>query len=168
MNPLFSQKIYHETICGICQDEFEKNNPSKCALLACGHIFHQKCAKPWVKSNQSCPSCRKRSIIPVPINKLLREGIKEGYILAKITLAGLGIIFASFTMSIEFSIWMNKLMSLQNSLNPEVIRQALFKLALLIGLTSFSLGALLAVWVIFKRIGGPKMKRFDYTPQQFE
>lgn len=55
------------TECTICRQSL--NNPSLYALETgtgiesiinkgvCGHMFHEECIKPWLKTNNKCPIC---------------------------------------------------------------------------------------------------------------
>ena len=42
--------------CCICLDEIQYQSPA--AMLPCGHAFHEKCFRNWVKRSFSCPVCR--------------------------------------------------------------------------------------------------------------
>ena len=42
--------------CSICMTGFQ--NKEVIRKLPCGHIFHSKCIKPWLKKNVQCPNCR--------------------------------------------------------------------------------------------------------------
>lgn len=44
-------------VCPVCTEEFEINETAK--KLPCAHIFHSECIDPWLKSNCTCPVCRK-------------------------------------------------------------------------------------------------------------
>ena len=39
-------------VCTICLENV-KNSP-----MQCGHVFHNKCIKKWLKENDTCPNCR--------------------------------------------------------------------------------------------------------------
>lgn len=39
-------------VCTICLENVN-NSP-----MECGHIFHTKCIKKWLKENDTCPNCR--------------------------------------------------------------------------------------------------------------
>ena len=66
--------------CSICLDEIEELEPSENTFLvenktkkyknakslACGHIYHKNCINSWMKTNPSCPYCRKFFINKVP------------------------------------------------------------------------------------------------------
>jgi len=47
--------------CAICLTDCKLNNSNTSSIctLICGHVYHMKCIKKWLKSNESCPSCRK-------------------------------------------------------------------------------------------------------------
>lgn len=42
--------------CSICFDEYSKGQVIR--QLPCGHKFHYKCMKPWLKTQSFCPLCR--------------------------------------------------------------------------------------------------------------
>ena len=42
--------------CSVCQRSLA-NSANKTVNLRCGHVFHEKCIKEWLKHNQTCPSC---------------------------------------------------------------------------------------------------------------
>jgi hypothetical protein len=56
-----------ETICCICLEdnkENENNNPSIIWYhLSCNHEIHKECLDVWIKSHNSCPTCRKEITI---------------------------------------------------------------------------------------------------------
>ena len=54
------QQIEEEQIeeCSICLEKLEKNN--SVVILECGHKFHDKCIKNWMKIKKTCPICRKK------------------------------------------------------------------------------------------------------------
>ena len=55
--------IYPE--CAIC---FESLDNNLIASVSCGHIFHEKCLKLWIKQNHSvCPLCRSDASITVKL-----------------------------------------------------------------------------------------------------
>lgn len=54
-----------EIKCLVCQCEYEKNE--KLRRLPCNHTFHAECVDQWLKTNDSCPYCRK-SITDHPAN----------------------------------------------------------------------------------------------------
>ncbi len=45
-----------EFSCSICKEEYEFKNVL--IKLPCGHNFHKDCILPWLKSRNSCPTCR--------------------------------------------------------------------------------------------------------------
>ena len=49
------QKQVNMPICTICLDECKNN----LGVIECGHVFHIKCVKNWIKDKQKCPNCRK-------------------------------------------------------------------------------------------------------------
>lgn len=40
--------------CVICLENINGNKTK----LKCGHTFHKKCIKKWLKKNKTCPTCR--------------------------------------------------------------------------------------------------------------
>jgi len=42
--------------CTICCSNISLGE--KCVLLPCGHMYHNDCIKPWLKKNNTCPTCR--------------------------------------------------------------------------------------------------------------
>ena len=42
--------------CSICLEYYSKKD--KISKLSCGHYFHYKCLKYWLKGNSTCPICR--------------------------------------------------------------------------------------------------------------
>ena len=66
--------------CSICLEEIEEIEPSENSYLVenitkkyknakaldCGHIYHKKCINSWMKTNPSCPYCRKFFINKIP------------------------------------------------------------------------------------------------------
>lgn len=66
--------------CSICLDEIEEIEPGEntylvenitkkyknAKSLVCGHIYHKKCINDWMKTNPSCPYCRKFFIDEIP------------------------------------------------------------------------------------------------------
>ena len=44
--------------CPICLDNFSRD---LMVALPCGHIYHEKCAKDWLRRATSCPSCLSKS-----------------------------------------------------------------------------------------------------------
>ena len=42
--------------CRICLDSFQKLD--KVVFLGCIHMFHEKCIKEWLKTNNYCPICK--------------------------------------------------------------------------------------------------------------
>ena len=53
MKPADRQKINKETTCRICLSGEEH----RCVELACGHHFHKKCVKQWLRRKLMCPLC---------------------------------------------------------------------------------------------------------------
>jgi hypothetical protein len=66
--------------CSICLDEIEEIEPAEntylvenitkkyknAKALVCGHIYHKKCINSWMKTNPSCPYCRKFFVNEIP------------------------------------------------------------------------------------------------------
>ncbi len=46
--------------CSICHENY---NSELVRVLDCGHIFHKKCIKKWIKNNPSCPNCREDVLV---------------------------------------------------------------------------------------------------------
>lgn len=46
--------------CVICLNELQEGD--KTILTKCEHLFHQKCLTTWLKTNITCPMCRKNAI----------------------------------------------------------------------------------------------------------
>jgi len=40
--------------CSVCLSDLDK----KAIRLKCGHLFHEACAKEWLKQSEICPNCR--------------------------------------------------------------------------------------------------------------
>jgi len=43
--------------CAICQEEYRLKEYKR--VLTCDHSFHKRCIDKWLKTNLSCPMCRK-------------------------------------------------------------------------------------------------------------
>jgi hypothetical protein len=54
--------------CAVCQDEFAVGTDVK--LLPCFHNFHPDCIDPWVRENDSCPTCR------ACVSKLIAQALR--------------------------------------------------------------------------------------------
>ncbi|XP_028902372.1 E3 ubiquitin-protein ligase TTC3 isoform X1 [Ornithorhynchus anatinus] len=50
-----------EDPCIICHDEL---NQGVLCKLECGHQFHKQCIDPWLKEQNTCPTCRKHILLP--------------------------------------------------------------------------------------------------------
>lgn len=61
-----SPKIYHESLCGKCLQVYDIEQGNECVYLACGHIFHRNCVEEFLITNESCPTCKERTIVPLP------------------------------------------------------------------------------------------------------
>lgn len=70
MNVSNSQKIFNAD-CGICLESFEKNEKN-CALSKCGPVFHAACINPWLEKQENCPTCRGKSVKPLPTKQLAK------------------------------------------------------------------------------------------------
>lgn len=46
--------------CSICQEEFMEKQYKR--ELSCNHKYHKKCVDAWLKTNFTCPICRKSVI----------------------------------------------------------------------------------------------------------
>ncbi|KAJ3070446.1 hypothetical protein HDU98_006551 [Podochytrium sp. JEL0797] len=51
--------------CLVCQDEFFREEPAvegeeegSVLRMPCWHLFHEVCLKPWLKTSNTCPTCR--------------------------------------------------------------------------------------------------------------
>jgi hypothetical protein len=72
--------------CSIC---LSKVNKPKCKT-SCGHIFHITCLKQWLKSNVTCPNCRKsinnnkEEVLIILIDAIIEriDEIDDNYLLA--------------------------------------------------------------------------------------
>lgn len=73
MNPTI--QIFDSHNCSICLEDFEKNRPTDCVALKCGHIFHEACGEKWLAAHPRCPLCNRISSAPIPNNRLV-EAIK--------------------------------------------------------------------------------------------
>lgn len=48
--------------CAVCMEALQ---PEQRAIsFPCGHEFHSKCVKPWLESNNTCPTCRFKLSMP--------------------------------------------------------------------------------------------------------
>jgi hypothetical protein len=47
--------------CSVCLSSYEENELLR--RLGCGHSYHAECLDPWLRTNASCPRCRKRARI---------------------------------------------------------------------------------------------------------
>jgi hypothetical protein len=46
---------YEQSDCSICLDELQID---KVSTASCGHVFHSKCMKKFIKVDDRCPLCR--------------------------------------------------------------------------------------------------------------
>eukprot|EP00929_Paragymnodinium_shiwhaense_P022570 TRINITY_DN14382_c0_g1_i1.p1 TRINITY_DN14382_c0_g1~~TRINITY_DN14382_c0_g1_i1.p1 ORF type:complete len:289 (-),score=24.19 TRINITY_DN14382_c0_g1_i1:522-1388(-) len=49
-----------ETLCVVCQEHFQIGETME-KLSACGHSFHSRCIRNWLKESPHCPLCRAHS-----------------------------------------------------------------------------------------------------------
>lgn len=42
--------------CSVCLEKLNMKEQAK--RLPCGHLFHEKCVRPWFSTNTKCPNCR--------------------------------------------------------------------------------------------------------------
>jgi len=65
-------------VCAICHDGYSHENDV--LVLDCGHEYHEKCVRQWMRSKTTCPFCRK------DINSTLRRrGISSDRVLCSRT-----------------------------------------------------------------------------------
>ncbi|KAI4378519.1 hypothetical protein MLD38_015987 [Melastoma candidum] len=51
--------------CSVCLADYKGNDGLR-LLPDCGHLFHDKCIDPWLRSHPTCPVCR-TSPVPTPL-----------------------------------------------------------------------------------------------------
>ena len=58
----FVEKEYEEQSCAICFEKVKKESDINFCLkpLSCKHQFHRRCIIPWIRTNDTCPVCRKK------------------------------------------------------------------------------------------------------------
>tara|TARA_Y100000996_G_scaffold398470_2_gene366522 strand:- start:1184 stop:1852 length:669 start_codon:yes stop_codon:yes gene_type:complete len=58
----FVEKEYEEQTCAICFEKVKKESDINYCLKAlnCKHQFHRRCIIPWIRTNDTCPVCRKK------------------------------------------------------------------------------------------------------------
>ncbi|KHN85276.1 RING finger protein 38 [Toxocara canis] len=54
---LMDPSVLNEKVCVVCQCDFEKRDHVR--VLPCDHHYHVKCVDKWLKTNRTCPICRK-------------------------------------------------------------------------------------------------------------
>ncbi|QIV95785.1 RING finger family protein [Allofrancisella inopinata] len=66
-----------KTSCSICLDNFtfSEFNNSKICITTCGHFYHKNCIEQWLKSNHTCPLCKKELLkwdyeVELPVNPM--------------------------------------------------------------------------------------------------
>lgn len=77
---IYHGKIFPDTSCSICWEEYSTKKANPCTLLVCGHLFHTTCLQSWMERRNVCPFCERRIITLEPTSKLIKE------ILVKITI----------------------------------------------------------------------------------
>jgi E3 ubiquitin-protein ligase AIP2 len=60
-------------VCTVCYDDIAIGK--KGMFIPCGHIFHPKCIKPWLKEHSTCPVCR----YELPTENVTKETEEEEY-----------------------------------------------------------------------------------------
>jgi hypothetical protein len=63
--------------CCICLDTINQQNSAEIAETVCHHFFHDGCLVEWIKSNDTCPLCR-RQIVQGAIHPVPAAGLVEG------------------------------------------------------------------------------------------
>ena len=59
-----TKDLPNDTVCHICMDEFgSSEDPEPPVKLPCGHVIGRNCISRWLKTNNSCPLCR-RVVLP--------------------------------------------------------------------------------------------------------
>jgi hypothetical protein len=48
--------------CAICLSDYEPGDV--CSILPCSHTFCAACVKTWLRTNNSCPTCRQPVVEP--------------------------------------------------------------------------------------------------------
>jgi hypothetical protein len=59
---------YSNSVCSICLDGYRRRE--RIAILLCGHTFHNRCIKRWIKRENKCPECKQC----IETAKLLKTG----------------------------------------------------------------------------------------------
>ncbi|XP_063752092.1 E3 ubiquitin-protein ligase TTC3 isoform X2 [Eleginops maclovinus] len=65
--PLGHPRVKHsdalnvEDPCIICHDDM---SPDDICVLECRHSFHNRCIRPWLKEQSTCPTCRDHALMP--------------------------------------------------------------------------------------------------------
>lgn len=76
----FPRKVFDEASedpCVICQDDIKAGE--EVLILPCGHFFHPDCVTPWLKSNNTCPSCRHE----LPSEQITQADREQNYQIAQ-------------------------------------------------------------------------------------
>ncbi|UKJ89181.1 hypothetical protein MACJ_002429 [Theileria orientalis] len=56
---LTPSSIAKREFCTVCCETISPDSVINTKRLTCGHVFHKKCVLSWLKSNKSCPNCRR-------------------------------------------------------------------------------------------------------------
>ncbi|UKK01530.2 hypothetical protein MACK_002347 [Theileria orientalis] len=56
---LTPNSIAKREFCTVCCETISPDSVLNTKRLTCGHVFHRKCVLNWLKSNKSCPNCRR-------------------------------------------------------------------------------------------------------------
>ena len=58
----YVEKEHEEHACAICFEQVEKESDVEYCekVLNCKHQFHRRCIIPWIRTNDTCPVCRKK------------------------------------------------------------------------------------------------------------
>ena len=58
----YVEKEHEEHACAICFEQVKKESDIEYCekALNCKHQFHRRCIIPWIRSNDTCPVCRKK------------------------------------------------------------------------------------------------------------
>lgn len=60
--------------CCICAEHFVNDASVAIAAVQCGHTFHEGCLSTWLKTSNTCPSCRSRVDPSRTIHRLFFDG----------------------------------------------------------------------------------------------
>ena len=88
----YVKKEHEEHACAICFEQVKKESDIEYCekALNCKHQFHRRCIIPWIRSNDTCPVCRKKKkmrrvhnsedeeeLFPVPTELLRSRSLAE-------------------------------------------------------------------------------------------